>query len=609
LPISTPRRLGVALSAAGIALLAALPAAGQGASPRHVPGVGNGQQPTTESPDLRSVSVDPTNDLNDGLAERARFCFDANIASAGGAFALMSYDARRYWSGSGTRATDDEKCAVVSFPAGSDLAQATVGQVGAGAVADVAGHKNIVASEPVAGSVAKPVAGATTGPDLVSVTTDVTNAQHKRVKYVFDENLNPDPTRPDGPDADDPPKAESAYQAQDFGYVTQDGDATFHAVGNAPNPSGNSITIDFGSAPIDQAVRFVTQPNAVEDRPQTGKLGNLSLVTPSSPGVVITNPATGARPDLRSATPAGANAYRLTFSTGVATPNAAKFLAVGDDGTVSAVAASAGTGGTQDSVLVQFPDSEVLTKDPGSVVRIIATDNAVANSTDATKGSIYGQVATQTPNDKPGYTNGPDLLGVSIDPATQRTTFNYDEPVAAGAAAAGFLGFRTDATSVAGQGAVSTTGAAVTVPFGADIGSLIAYGQGYAVVTDAAGRPNPNQSVSKDAQVAPPVPLPTPVPGTARKKVSTSFKSFRRRGRTHSGRLSSSERTCRYKRRVILRKRGKGTRRYGQALTRSDGTFTIRRRSRIGGRIYAVVTEKTTSKIQCRTRKSKTIRG
>ena len=308
--VPTSRRLGVALPTAAIALLAALPAASFSASPRHVPGAGNGQQPTTGSPDLRSVSVDPTNDLTDGLGERARFCFDANIASAGGAFALMSYDARRYWSGNGARATNNEKCAVVTFPAGSDIAQATVGQVGAGAVADVAGHKSIVASEPVAGSVARPVAGATTGPDLVSVTTDVTDAAHKRVKYVFDENLNPSPTRPDGPDGDDPPQPENRYQAQDFGYVLQDGDAQFHAIGNTPTPSGNSITIDFGSAPIDQAARFVTQPNAVEDRRQTGTFANLSLVTPSSPvWSSPTRPPAGAptsrRPSPQAPTPTG----------------------------------------------------------------------------------------------------------------------------------------------------------------------------------------------------------------------------------------------------------------------------------------------------------------
>jgi hypothetical protein len=592
---------------AAVALLAALPAAALAtATPRHVPGAGHGQPPTTDSPDLRTVSVDPGNDLTDGLGERARYCFDSNIATVGAGWALMSYDARRYWSGTAARATDDEKCAVVTFPAGSDIAQATVGQVAAGAVADVGAHKNIVASEPVTGSAAAPAAGATTGPDLVRVDIDTSQANNARAKYVFDENLNPDPTRPDGPDADDPAAPESAYQAQDFGYVAADGQPVFHAVGNAPAPSGNSITINFGAAPLDQAVRFVTQPNAVEDRPQTAKIGNLNLTTASSPGVFVKNPQTGGRPDLVKAESAGANAYKLTYSTGVASPVAGKFQAVADDGGVSATAASVGTGGTQDSVLVQFPDSEALTKDPGSVVRIISADGAVTNSTDATKPSIYSQAATQTPNNAPGYTNGPDLLGVGVDPATQRTVFTYDEPVATGSDAGNYLGFRSDATSAGGTGAVATTGNTVTVSFGAAITGLIAYGQAYGAVSDPVGRPSPNQSVNTALQAAPP---PTPVPPSARKKVKSSFKTFHRRSRTHSGRVSAAEKTCRYNRRVILRKKGKGTTRYGQAFTRSDGTFTIRRSRRLGGHVYAVVTEKTTSTTQCSTAKSKSITG
>ncbi len=602
--VPTLRQLGTALP---LALVVALPPAATAATPRHVPGAGNGQQPTTDSPDLRSVAIDANNDLGDGLGERARFCFDSNIATVGAGWVLMSYDARRFWSGTAARATDDEKCAVVTFPSGSDIAQATVGQIANGAVADVANHKNIVASEPVGGSAAQPAPGATTGPDLVRVEIDTSQANSVRAKYVFDENLNPNPTRPDGPDGDDPPKAENDYQLQDFGYVLANGQPVFHSAGNAPAPSGNSITINFGNAPLGQAVRFVTQPNAVEDRPQNGRLNNnISFVTPSSPGVFAVNPETGGRPDLVKAEAQGANAYRLTYSTGVASPVAGRFQAVADDGTVSAVAASVGTGGTQDSVLVQFPDTEALTKDPGSIVRIISADGAVTNSTDATKASIYAQAATQTANNTPGFTNGPDLLRVGVDPTTQRTAFGYDEPVDPGASAAGFVGFRSDATSAGGVGAVSTTSSVVVVSFGAAINGLVAYGQGYNAVRDPAGRPSPNGSVNTALQVAP-----TPTPGPkARTKVKTSFRSLRRRGRaTYSGRVGASAKTCRYKRRVILRRVGRGTRRYGQALTRSDGTFKIRRSRRLSGRVYAVVTEKTTSTTLCRSARSKRIRG
>lgn len=613
----TTRRMRAAMRAsvpvAGLALLAAAPTQAAN-TPRHVGGVGTGLPPATTAPDLASVSVDPGNDLNDGLGERARFCFDANIATVGSGFVLMSYDARRYWTGTGNRATDDEKCVVVTFKAGSDIAQATVGQVGASAVSDVAGKGNIVASEPVQGSAARPAPGRTTGPDLVDVQVDTQDSENKRVKYVFDESLNPDPTRPDGPDADDPPAPESAYQASDFGYVLQDGAPVFAPAGNV-QASGTSVTINFKSAPIENAVRFVTQPAATEDRPQSAVLAGSGLptVTRSSPGVIVKSQTTGGRPDLLKAEPSGPNSYRLTYSTGVTAGPPARFQAIADDGLVSAAAVSTGTGGTQDSITVQFPDSEALTKDPGSIVRILSADGAVINSTDGTKSSIYAQAATSQPNDTAGFTNGPDLLAVAVDPATQRAVFSYDEPVGPSSPSSGFVGFRSDTTSGTGTGGTASSAGTVTVTMGAGITDYVAFGQGYNTVTDTIGRPNPNQSVSKDLQTAPapPPPAPTPSPSAGKAKFTTGFASFRRsssRSARVSGRLSSAAKTCRFNRRVILRKVGKGKTRYGTAFSRSDGTFTIKRSRRLSGRIYAVVTEKSTSTTFCRTRQSKKIR-
>ncbi len=585
-------------TALGVAALAALPAAAPAADLRHIGGVGTGLAPTTAGPDLRAVTVDPTNDLTDGLGERARFCFDQNIATVNPGFALMSYDARRFWSGAGARATDDEKCAVVTFPAGSDIAQATVGQVGPSAVADVASKGNIVASEPVAGSVATPVAGATTGPDLVAVDVDSQDAAAKRVTFTFDENLAPVPS-----------------DKRDFAYVLQDGDPVpAAAAGGMVTPVGNKVTIDFGTAPVETAARFVTNPGAVTDRPQTTVLSGsgLPLATPSSPGVVVKSTPTGGRPDLVKAEPAGPNAYKLTYNTGVTTPVAGRFQAVADDGIVSAVAASVGTGGTQDAVIVQFSDSEALTKDPGSVVRIISASAAVRSSTDSTKTSIYGQSPTQTTNNKPGFTNGPDLLVVGVDTATQRVGFGYDEPVASSTPAANFLGFRSDTTSSPGQGATSSSGTLIAVNFGAGIGDFVAYGQNYNAVTDPLGRPNPTQSVSKDVQPAggtspPVVPILPPPVATPRTKVTTKV-SLRRRGNRFSGTASASRFTCKFNRTVILRKKGKATTRYGTARTRSNGTFSITKRRPSKGTYYVFIPAKVTKTIACSKATSRSVR-
>lgn len=612
-PNSSSRRArSSALAIAGIAMAGTLPAAAGAATPRHVGGVGTGVQPTTVGPDLRSVTIDPTNNLTDDIGERARYCFDSAVTKIGTGFVLMGYDARRYWTGTGAPATDNPNCIVVTFAKGADIAQATVGQVGAGAATDVSGKANIVASEPVTGSAVSPVAGATTGPDLTSVTVDATDANHKIVTYTFDESLNPNPTRPDGPDADNPPAPEKAYQRQDFGYVLQDGAPVLAPAGNV-QPTGNAVKVDFGTAPVDSAVRFITQPNAVEDVPASAvQAGSgLTLMTPSSPGVIITNPQTGGHPDVKSVESAGTNMYKITYTTGVSSPNPAAFQAVADDGTVSAVAASVGTGGTQDSVIVTFPDSEALTKDPGSVVRIISASGAVTNSTDAGSKSIYGQLATQTPNAKPGFTNGPDLLSVAVDPSTQRANFTYDEPVATGTAASAFTGFRADGTNGAAQGTTTSSGSTITVNLGAGIGDYVAFGQGYRAVTDPIGRPSPNQSVGKDIETAsipvtpPPVTPPVTPPAAAGKKKAKTTVTFRRIGKRFSGTVSASVTTCKYNRSIILRKKGKSTTRFGTAKSLSNGRWGLTKTKPTKGTYYVFVLAKTTSKYACSSYTSK----
>lgn len=585
----------LALAAAGTAALAGLPSAAGAAQLRHIPGTGHGLAPTTVAPDLRSVTIDPTNNLDDDIGERARFCFDSQIASAGGGFILQSYDARRWWQGTGNVAVDDQNCAVVTFPKGADIGQATIGTVNAGAIADVAKKANIVASEPVAGSAARPVAGATTGPDLISATVDASDPANRIVTYTFDESLDPSPTRGSGD------TAQQAYEQSDFGYAGAGGAPVYAAAGKVL-PTGNTVKVNFKSAPVDTAVRFVTKAAAVQDRPQTNvqEGSGLPLFTSSPPGVFVKSAETGGRPFVLKAESAGANSYKLTFNTGVAGWQNTGFSAIADDGTVSATSLSAGTGGSQDTVLVTFPDSSALTKDPGSIVRIVAGNGAVSNSTDDTAKSIYGDAPTQTPNNSAGFTNGPDLFGVAVDAATQRTSFIYDEAVGTSTPSANFTGYRADTTSGTGNGATASGGNGIAVVFGAGIGDYVAYGQNYGAVKDAIGRPSPAQSVSKDAEAAP-TPTPTPPAGTPASsltKVSTKV-SLRRKGSRFSGTVSAAQKTCKYNRTVILRKKGKSTTRFGTARSLVNGKFGLTKSRPTKGTYYVFVLAKKTSKFSC----------
>ncbi len=57
---------------------------------------------------------------------------------------------------------------------------------------------------------------------------------------------------------------------------------------------------------------------------------------------------------------------------------------------------------------------------------------------------------------------------------------------------------------------------------------------------------------------------------------------------------------CRVNRLVVLRHTGSGFKRFSVARTRADGTFTLRRRTRTGGTVYAAVVERVSGRRLCR---------
>jgi uncharacterized repeat protein (TIGR01451 family) len=63
--------------------------------------------------------------------------------------------------------------------------------------------------------------------------------------------------------------------------------------------------------------------------------------------------------------------------------------------------------------------------------------------------------------------------------------------------------------------------------------------------------------------------------------------TVRRSGRRITGRVKSAP-GCLGRRQVLLRRAGKGSKRYGAAVTRDDGTFKITTKRRLPGRVYVV---------------------
>jgi hypothetical protein len=106
----------------------------------------------------------------------------------------------------------------------------------------------------------------------------------------------------------------------------------------------------------------------------------------------------------------------------------------------------------------------------------------------------------------------------------------------------------------------------------------------------------------------PPAPAPQPAPRVVQTKYPSSI-SLRRSGARYSGRVNSSRSGCKSARRGVLRRVGSGTRSFGSARTRANGTFTIRRSSRLRGRVYVVVAGRSSSSTLCRSANSRRIRG
>jgi hypothetical protein len=108
--------------------------------------------------------------------------------------------------------------------------------------------------------------------------------------------------------------------------------------------------------------------------------------------------------------------------------------------------------------------------------------------------------------------------------------------------------------------------------------------------------------------IGPPPPPPPPFIAPPPSRVAATS-TLRRRGARYSGRIVSTD-GCRTRRTVVLRRVGSGSKSFGRAVSRANGTFTIKRGSRLHGQLYVtVLTRKASTTVICSTARSATIRG
>ena len=223
-----------------------------------------------------------------------------------------------------------------------------------------------------------------------------------------------------------------------------------------------------------------------------------------------------ARVQMISATPIGAQDVKIAFNVPIQfTPSsAAGFFAISDAGVSPMAASAVGSGGAPNEVIVTFPAA--LTDDPGAIVRVYLAP-ATVSAVGGTETNLAGQAATATPNSLPGYTNGPDLLSVSVNRLTSRVTYTYDEAVqdSPPPAAGSLTAAAADGSPITPLGGVVVSGTTVTALFGPSVGAAVMFANPYGTIFDKTGVPNPAQSVSTEVQQAPAV---APTVGARRRR-------------------------------------------------------------------------------------------
>lgn len=575
------------------ALAGALAAAPAGA---HVPGVGNGLAPTTEGPDLRSVTVTGT------TKNAARFCFDEPVTRAGAgipaSFRVRSYDAKRYWVGQSVdNDASSTSCVVASFGAGAELTQGTVGEVvDTGAV--LAARNSLPSypsSEPLGGSVVTPRAGATSGPDLVQVEPQGGGT----LLFHYDEPI----VVPA-----DLPENRAKFQLED-----QVGQRLISATKLTAVPAArNVVEATFPAEAVGGAQMALSSAGAVSDIAAT-----VGGATPSPAGEI----------NIDGRNPANAGSGIVPSEAWRESP---QVVAVKFNGkTVNAVAAAEFWAYSESGEQLSTRDIKLNST---QTVAYIDFGARFAEQPDAWTAVTIGPLGFQnngaygvgrtlplgTANSRPGFTSGPDLLAASID-GNQNAVYTFDEEVyrAPSFNSRGSLFFLQplSAFQPSAQGAdgppsrLSNTSQVRVHHTGAAAQSNGAAVTGWSAtnldtITDGLGYPTPTGSVSYETEKAPvlpaapaePAPVVTPappLPGVNFTLVRKKLKKTKKQKYVvkYSGRLTSTSAGCIGKRSITFEARRKsGTvKSLGKATSNSRGAFALALKKRPKGRVYAIV--------------------
>lgn len=450
-----------------LAAVGALVVMGALASVANAAPAGGSPQVSTAAPDWTAAGVitngSPTTTSNASLLVCADKAISAGSVGAGTVSSMVLYGYGGNGNGTAqspasqrlplgaTGATaalsSNPNCVTVTIPPspatnnlGVDLDGFTVLTINGNAVTDASARPSVPGSLAITPNFVEisPQLGETTGPKLTAVT--MPDAMH--LVYSFNRVLDPNTVGP----------------ASEFGYNQS---STGNAVtGTTLSVSGATVTVAF-AGPIVRNVRYFVNPGAVKTQTQEvpNPLGAIGGTIPVAPTITSATAVT--------AFP-GPGVFDVTYDQAVSPQTAASLLLYLEDN-ASIPASTPGVTVTSvgaNTIRIALPSGSA-----GAASKVVAVaDTGGGVKQQSGPGNSLKSVAfVKTPPMNYGFTDGPDLTGMSLSASAATATFCFDNNYGSlfpNAIAGAFQLVNADGTlSAAGTGTPVVSGNNVTVQF------------------------------------------------------------------------------------------------------------------------------------------------
>ncbi len=374
---------------------------------------------STQAPDPSSFTVVQNGTASGGIAVGA-LCFDkaidsASIAGGATASAITLYGYGGGGAGAGSPATQklalssvgatatisptNGACANVRIPGGVDLDGFTVATVGGAAVKDVSGRASVqgAVGVTVPGTPEiKPELGETTGPKLVAVTKN--GNVPTQLTYAFNRLLDP-----------------SVGGGSDYGYVQSNGTTVTGSTAML-GPAPNEVTVTFPGNVLNDS-RYFVSPSASMTQTQDvpNPIDTLGGIVATRPTIVAVAPVSG--------TP---GAFDVTYDQPVTRADATKLVAYLEDNSRIPVTSGEITRPSVISTMLRITFPPPVAPYASLITKIADDGGAVMQQSQPNATSVPGEGDITTPPMREGFTEGPDLNNVALNPAAGTATYTFD---------------------------------------------------------------------------------------------------------------------------------------------------------------------------------------